>query len=144
MSGQSPKRPPRARFVKLLFHRSADRGMRLIEHASRCVRGGEIHEVLTTDHRGLALGDRVDRVGFLGFVEFHVGGVVDRGDRVLLEGAPIGRVVGFDDCHFPNHYNVLIEASRLACSREAGAELGSELRFEPAEVEPAEDEPAEE
>lgn len=69
-------------------------------------------------------------VGFLGFAEFQIAGVVDRGDQVLLDGQLIGCVTGFDDCHFPNHYNVVIEVPELASAREAHAQLGSELCFE--------------
>ena len=57
--------------VKVLLHRRDDRGMTLEPHASRCVREGEVHELVTTDHRETAPGARIDRVGFLGFAELH-------------------------------------------------------------------------
>lgn len=102
------KRAVTGALVKVLVHRREDRGMRLTEHASRCVRAGELHELVTTDHAGTAPGTRIDRVGFLGFVEIGVAGVIDRGDEVRLGGRAVGRVLGFDACHFPNHYNILI------------------------------------
>jgi hypothetical protein len=51
--------------VKVLVHRRDDRGMRLEPYASRAVRVGEVHELVTTDHRETEPGARIDRVGFL-------------------------------------------------------------------------------
>jgi hypothetical protein len=94
--------------VKVLVHRRDDRGMSLEPYASRCVREGEVHELVTTDHRETAAGARIDRVGFLGFAELHRAGVIDRGDEFWIDGRLVGTVLGFDGCHFPNHYNILI------------------------------------
>jgi hypothetical protein len=103
-----PKREVQGVLVKVLTHRRDDRGMRLEPFASRCVRQGEVHELVTTDHRETAAGARIDRVGFLGFVEISAAGVLDRGDEAWIGGRRIGTILGFDGCHFPNHYNVLI------------------------------------
>lgn len=107
-----PKRVVRATLVKVLLHHRDDRGMAIEPHASRCVRAGEVHELVTTDHRETAAGARIDRVGFLGFAEIGCGGVIDRGDEFRLGGRLIGTVLGFDACHFPNHYNILITVPR--------------------------------
>ena len=122
----------RGTLVKLLFHRRLDRGMTLIPERSRCVRGGEVHELVTTDQDGLNPGDRVDRVGFLGFAEIGNAGVLDIGDRVVCDGTEIGRVVGFDACHFPNHYNVLIGAATLHTAGDLGLRVGREIGFRSA------------
>jgi hypothetical protein len=74
------------------------------------VREGEVHELVTTDHAETAPGARIDRVGFLGFAELHNAGVIDRGDEVWIGDRLVGTVHGFDACHFPNHYNILIAA----------------------------------
>lgn len=103
-----PKRAVDGVLVKVLLHRRNDRGMCLEPFASRCVRAGEVHELVTTDQRGTAAGTRVDRVGFLGFVEISRAGVIDRGDEFWIAGRRLGTVLGFDACHFPNHYNILI------------------------------------
>jgi len=126
------KRPVRAEFVKLLEHVRDDRGMTLIEHETRCVLRHEIHEIVTTDQGDARPGDRIDRVGFLGFAEVLAGGVVERGDEVLVAGRVVGRVLGFDACHFPNHLNVLIAAPRPVAGPEAGVALGDVLEFRPA------------
>ncbi|MEY9844530.1 carboxymuconolactone decarboxylase family protein [Streptacidiphilus sp. MAP5-3] len=105
-----PKRAVHGRLVKVLLHRRDDRGMALEPHAARCVRAGEVHELVTTDHQETGPGARIDRVGFLGFVELDNAGVIDRGDTVRIGGRTVGTVLGFDACHFPNHYNILIHA----------------------------------
>jgi hypothetical protein len=104
------KRAVRGALVKVLLHRGDERGMTLEPHASRCVREGEVHELVTTDHADTTPGARIDRVGFLGFAELHNAGVIDRGDEVWIGDELVGTVHGFDACHFPNHYNILIAA----------------------------------
>ncbi|UNS95732.1 hypothetical protein MMF93_03925 [Streptomyces tubbatahanensis] len=123
------KREVTGEIVKVLKHRRQDRGMQLEEFASRCVQRGELHELVTTDHLETAPGSRIDRVGFLGFAEFVQAGVVDRGDTVLIDDRPIGTVLGFDACHFPNHYNVLIRTEHLLTGPEAELRPGSHLVF---------------
>ncbi|MER5620718.1 hypothetical protein ABZU75_00510 [Streptosporangium sp. NPDC005286] len=113
-----PKREVTATLVKLLVHRRTDRGMRLEPYASRCVRAGEVHELVVTDHTETAAGARIDRVGFLGFVEIATAGVLDRGDEVWIGRRRIGVLLGFDGCHFPNHYNVLIHADPMVTGRD--------------------------
>ncbi|MEU6820924.1 hypothetical protein ABZ921_09865 [Streptomyces atriruber] len=107
------KRTVHATVVKVLTHRRVDRGMRLEEFTSRCVRTGEVHELVTTDQADDPPGSRIDRVGFLGFAEIQRAGVLDRGDEVWVDGRLVGTVLGFDSCHFPNHYNVLIAVDDL-------------------------------
>jgi hypothetical protein len=120
MRENGQKRPVAAVVVKVLIHRRDDRGMRLEPFASRCVRRGEVHELVTTDHDETEAGARIDRVGFLGFLEVTSAGVIDRGDELFVEGVPVGDVLGFDACHLPNHYNILV---RTPAPR-TGPELG--------------------
>lgn len=104
------KRPVDATLVKVLTHARTDRGMSLEDFASRCVRVGELHELVATDHGETTPGSRIDRVWFLGFAEIDRAGVVERGDEVRIGPHRIGTVLGFDSCHFPNHYNILIQS----------------------------------
>lgn len=120
--------------VKLLFHQRTERGMTLIPEQSRCVRAGEVHELLTTDHSGLVAGSRVDRVGFIGFVEIGGAGVLDVGDLVVTAGRQIGVVAGFDECHFPNHYNVVVAAPGLLTATDLGLTPGQSVQFLPGTV----------
>lgn len=125
---RAAKHTVRAVFVRLLSHSRTDRGMKLIEAESRCIRRGELHEIVVTDVDPLP-GGQIDRVGFLGFAEFTAAGVVEAGDHVLLGGEPIGAVVGFDACHHPNHYNILIRADELLTATTAGLDLDDEIAF---------------
>ncbi|MBB5936982.1 DUF6917 domain-containing protein [Streptomyces zagrosensis] len=126
------KRPVTGDLVKILTHKREDRGMELTEFASRCVRREEIHELVTTDHADPSTGAVIDRVGFLGFVEISAGGVIDRGDEVRIDGHLVGTVLGFDSCHFPNHYNVLIKADKTSTGPDLGLRPAMEVRFDPA------------
>ncbi|MER5769535.1 DUF6917 domain-containing protein [Streptomyces sp. NPDC001985] len=124
-----PKAEVRGELVKVLTHRREDRGMVLEEFGSRCVRRHEIHELVTTDQHDTTAGAVVDRVGFLGFVEISRGGVIDRGDRVTLNGRRIGTVLGYDGCHFPNHYNILIAVDRTVTGVDLALQPTMEVRF---------------
>ena len=126
-----PKRTVEGVVVKVLVHRRDDRGMSLEPFASRCVRAGEVHELVTTDHRETQPGARIDRVAFLGFAEITRAGVLDRGDRVWVGDRLVGTVLGFDGCHFPNHYNVLIATSETLTGSDLGLLPETAVRFEP-------------
>ncbi|MFD0202886.1 MULTISPECIES: DUF6917 domain-containing protein [Saccharothrix] len=128
------KRAVGSRVVKVLVHRRDDRGMSLEPFASRCVRRGEVHELVTTDHDDTAPGARIDRVAFLGFVEIANAGVIDRGDEVWCDGELVGTVLGFDACHHPNHYNVLITTPTPRTGPELGLRPEVEVVFSPAVV----------
>ena len=138
------KRVVEAVFVKLLFHKQTNRGMRLMDFETRCIRKGEIHELVTTDHFNATTGARIDRVGFLGFAEMLTGGVVEKGDQVWVNQQPLGTVLGFDDCHFPNHYNILIAVGTPVTAEDLGLEVEQTITFgaktlsdEPASPAPA-------
>lgn len=132
-----PKRTVAGTLVKVLWHHRDDRGMRLEPYASRCVRHGEIHELVTTDHTDTAPGTRVDRVAFLGFVEILQAGVIDRGDHLWVDEQLIGTVLGFDACHFPNHYNILIAAHPPRSGLDLGLQPEVAVRLQPDRTAPA-------
>ncbi|GAB2499714.1 DUF6917 domain-containing protein [Nocardiopsis aegyptia] len=123
------KRAVTATLVKVLVHRRTERGMRLEPFASRCVRAGEVHELVLTDHTGTREGTRIDRVGFLGFAEITSAGVLDRGDELWVGARRVGVLLGFDACHFPNHYNVLVHADPVRTGRDLGLRPGEPLQF---------------
>lgn len=127
-----PKRTVAGVLVKVLIHHRADRGMKLEPYASRCVRQGEVHELVTTSHSQTTPGGRIDHVGFLGFAEMSHGGVVDRGDRLWIGERLIGTVLGFDACHFPNHYNILIHTGEPRTGRDLALQPEISVRFEAA------------
>jgi hypothetical protein len=124
-----PKRPVTATLLKVLIHRRTDRGMRLEPYASRCVRAGEVHELVATDHTETTAGVRIDRVAFLGFAEITAAGVLDRGDELWIGGRRVGILLGFDGCHLPNHYNVLVRTDPAPTGAELGLRPGARLAF---------------
>lgn len=126
------KREVEGLLVKVLRHARTDRGMSLEPFASRCVRAGEVHELVTTDHRETETGARIDRVGFLGFAEIKNAGVIDRGDEVRINGELVGTVLGFDGCHLPNHYNILIATERPLTGPDLGLVPESKILFSSA------------
>jgi hypothetical protein len=123
------KRVVTATLVKILLHRRHDRGMTLEPYESRCVRAGDLHELVVTDQTVATAGSRIDRVGFLGFAEIIRAGVIDRGDEVRIGGRPVGVVLGFDACHFPNHYNILIGGTRLCTGEDLALTLEQPVQF---------------
>jgi hypothetical protein len=130
ISEDGAKRTVSGVLVKVLIHRRHDRGMALEPYASRCVRHGEVHELVTTSHSATAPGSRIDHVGFLGFAEMTCAGVIDRGDRMWVGEHLIGTVLGFDACHFPNHYNILIQADRPVTGLDLALEPEMLVRFQ--------------
>lgn len=129
MREDGSKREVTGTVVKVLVHNRVDRGMSLEPFASRCVRVGEVHELVTTSHADTAPGAQIDRVGFVGFAEIDRAGVIDRGDEVWIDSKLIGTVLGFDGCHFPNHYNILIHTTLPVSGAELGLKPEREVRF---------------
>lgn len=114
-------------FVKLLFHKQMDRGMMLAEYKTRCIRVGEIHEIVTTDQTNEE--GKINQVGFLGFAEILQSGIIEKGDSVYIGGNLIGKVVGFDECHFPNHYNIVIAANKLITAMDIDLAVEEKIYF---------------
>lgn len=112
------KRTVEGRVVCVLRARSERRGMELEHHPSRAVPAGEIHELALTDDPAAEPGARVERVAYIGFVEIVQGGVILVGDQVTLGAQEIGRVVGFDCTHFPNHMNILVHGPQWSTGQE--------------------------
>jgi hypothetical protein len=77
-------------------------------------------------------GSRIDRVALVGFAEVTRAGVLDRGDRMWVGDRLAGTVRGFDACHFPDHYNVLIATAETPTGPESDPLPETPVRFEPA------------
>jgi len=123
------KRPVEGRVVCVLHARSERRGMQLESHPSRAAPAGQIHELALTDDAEAAPGRRVDRVAYVGFVEIERGGVILAGDRVTVGGRELGRVVGFDETHYPNHMNIVLRGALWQTGRELGVEVEASVSF---------------
>lgn len=122
-----------ARFVEVMDLECNDRGLVLMKERSRAVRRGDIHELMLTDETAPSPGGTADGIDYVGFVEFQAGGVVVYGDAVVIGGERIGTIAGFDECHAPNHYNILVKGPRRASGVDLGQYPGDAVIFEPAE-----------
>jgi hypothetical protein len=117
------------RLVCILDARSEQRGMELTIHPSRAVCQGEIHELAITDDPHAEPNYTLNRVAYLAFFTVEQGGIVLVGDRVLVGEVELGRVVGFDLTHFPNHMNLLIGARQRKTGLEMRLNLGDVVTF---------------
>ena len=129
--GEAVRVPLEARFVGVLNNRNDGRGLALISAHTRCVRRYDIHEFIITDEQTAAPGATVNGVHYLGFAEFQAGGVLAEGDAVRIAGVVIGTIAGFDESHFPNHYNVVIKGPRRVTGVELGQKPGDLIVFLP-------------
>jgi hypothetical protein len=126
------RREARAHIVLVYGHKRHGRAMRLAPYWTRCVRQGDIDELVVTV-RGAQSGDQslVDDVAYIGFVEFEHGSVVVVGDRVLVGDRPLGTLLGFDETHAPNHVNLVVEARELLSGAERRVGVEDTVRFLP-------------
>jgi hypothetical protein len=119
------------RFVGVMALSRDDRGFALIAAPTRCIRRGDVHELIVTDEGGAGPGTAVQRCRFLGFVEFDTAGVLVRGDLVEVDGREVGTVAGFDECHFPNHLNIVLHAADARTGIDQGLRPGTRLVVHP-------------
>ncbi|MCX7779574.1 MAG: hypothetical protein N2491_01510 [Negativicutes bacterium] len=117
------------RLVAVLDGRMENRGLVLIPQPSRCLNRYQVHELILTDQQGIQAGGRVDRIAYLGFFSVAREGVVVAGDAVYLRDACIGKLLGFDETHMPNHLNIVILTENLKTGREIEAQPGDAIRF---------------
>ena len=117
------KLPFSGSIVAVLSLKYDRRGMKLMPQRSRAVLRNEIHELMLTDETATS-GETADRIFCLGFFEVSSGGIIVKGDTLLLGDRAIGTVVGFNDDHMPNHLNIIIHSP----SPDTGARLGVELK----------------
>ena len=123
------KRPVEAAIVVVLKGTISNRGLKLIDPRSRCVREKEIFEFMIAEDPEAAPGRIVNTVRYLGFAEVQEGGSLCVGDRVLCDGELLGWVAGFDETHIPNHQNIVLRGSEKAALIEERMNLDSLLEF---------------
>jgi hypothetical protein len=118
------------KLVVVLHARIEDRGCRLIVQRSRCIRAGEVHELILTDQGDKKPGETVDNVAYLGFFAADVSGVIIIGDVLTIGGKEYGTVLGFDETHAPNHLNILLHIPERITGAEADLQLQSAVTFQ--------------
>jgi hypothetical protein len=113
------KRDVVAEPVVIFGNKREDRGLKLITSFTRAVLLNEIHEFILTDEKEARPTATVNRIAYLCFAEIKKGGAIMFGDNIVVQNRIIGRVVGFDETHMPNHLNVIIYTDE----RQSGFEL---------------------
>lgn len=106
------------------------RGLQLIPPFTRCVRAGDVLELIGTDETDAAPRSTVDRVCGLAFAVASESGVIMVGDVVTSDDAmTLGVVVGFDVSHEPNHFNVVLRSPERLTGKSLDLRLGARLVF---------------
>ena len=103
------------------------RGLNLITPYSRAVKKGEIHELIATEEKEAGPGKIVNNVAYVCFFEVSEGGVIVRGDEVYIDKKFIGKIVGFDDTHMPNHQNIILYTPKKKTGIELKINLNEEI-----------------
>ncbi len=115
--------------VAVLSIQHEKRGMALMPQASRAVLKNEIHELMITDESAAPC-DTVDRIFCLCFFEVTSPGVIVEGDTLSIADRPVGKVIGFNDDHMPNHLNIVLQSKDPKTGEAMGLDLRETLRIE--------------
>ncbi|MEX2542035.1 MAG: hypothetical protein WD314_09500 [Trueperaceae bacterium] len=126
----SERQPLHGQMVAVMTYRADDSNKALMQERSRALRRYEVHELLVTTDEA-APGGTVNRTAFLGFFEIAVPGLLVTGDRLITAVGEIGRVVGFDSNHMPNHLNIVIGVDELQTGEDLGLHIGGPVTFQP-------------
>ncbi|WP_438493559.1 DUF6917 domain-containing protein [Streptomyces asiaticus] len=113
-------------WVAVMRHRRDDRAMELSPWKTRCIRPGEIHEIVLC-RRDEVIRGAIDHVAYLGFAQAANGGVIAIGDDLVVSGKHIGEILGFDEKHMPNHYNILVTVDEPVTGEELGLSVGESI-----------------
>ncbi|MET8727183.1 hypothetical protein ABZV81_08350 [Streptomyces parvus] len=111
-------------------HTRRDRAIEPSAWQTRCIRAGEVHELINV---GPGPQYPVDHVEYYGFATFETSGVLAVGDVLVGEGGSLGTVSGFDETHMPNHYNILVECADHRNGHALGLKAGMAVTTCPRE-----------
>ena len=105
------------RILAVMGHKRSDRLFKVEDYETRCVKKHETHELIIVD-------DIIKNAGayYIGFVEMLSSGVIYKGMKVTIGDKYIGKVIGFDYRHMPNHLNIILEND----NKKTGDEMGLE------------------
>jgi hypothetical protein len=105
------------------------RGMQLIDPKSRALSKFSICEIAITDEVATKPGHIINHVGYLGFFEVTMGGVAIVGDNFLINETLVGRLIGFDVAHAPNHLNVVIKVDEMTTGEKMQLKIGDQVKI---------------
>ncbi len=125
--GEMKMRATKGQLVTIINRSYDKRGLSLIPQPTRVLCQNEIHELMTTDEVGAEPSKTVDRIVTIGFFEITQGGSVAVGEPVFINGKEIGKIAGFDETHFPNHYNIVIISPERFTGTEVNLNINDEV-----------------
>lgn len=128
-SPYAQKKTIKGKLVAILDGTISKRGLNLITLPSRAIKKNEIHEVIVTEEEDAAPGKIVNSIAYVCFFEVEEGGVIVVEDEVYIGKKLIGKVVGFDDTHMPNHQNIILNASKMKTGVELKINLDEKILF---------------
>ena len=122
-------RPVQGGVVTVLDSAHEARGLRLIPTYSRALQKNSIHELIAADEAEKKPGDTINRIAYLGFFEVSRGGCVIVGETLVVDGQPVGQIIGFDETHEPNHINIIIGVKQRQTGPQLKICVGSKIKF---------------
>ena len=128
-SSYAQKKIIKGKLVVILDGIISKRGLNLIIPPSRAIKKNEIHEVIITEEEDAAPGKIVNSIAYVCFFEVEKGGVVVVEDEVYIGKKLIGKVIGFDDTHMPNHQNIILYATEKKTGVELKINLDERILF---------------
>ena len=128
-SSYAQKKVIKGKLVVILDGTISKRGLNLITPPSRAVKKNEIHEVIVTEEEDAAPGKIVNSIAYICFFEVEEGGVIVVEDEVYIGTKLIGKIIGFDDTHMPNHQNIILYASKKKTGVELKINLDEKIVF---------------
>ena len=128
-SSYAQKKVIKGKLVVILDGTISKRGLNLITPPSRAIKKNEIHEVIVTEEEAAAPGKIVNSIAYICFFEVEEGGVIVVEDEVYIGTKLIGKIIGFDDTHMPNHQNIILYASKKKTGVELKINLDEKIVF---------------
>ena len=115
--------------VTVLASTHESRGLKLIKSFSRALPKYSIHELIATDEDDAQTGGTVQKIAYLGFFEVTRGGCLIIGDELKIGAKKIGKVLGFDETHQPNHINIIIAVNQRKTGEQLHLKVNDSLQF---------------
>lgn len=105
-------------------HERHNRSLCIGSYKTRCIQEKEIHEFMMCE-QSTDISVPINYIAYLGFGEFALGGVIEVGDLLYSGEKLIGEIVGFDNTHFPNHYNIVVQGNNCVTGAACHLSLNS-------------------
>lgn len=122
------KRNVGGKIVSIMNAYLNNRQLKLIDEPTRAFRKYDLVEIIATKEKRHP-GETVNSIAYVGFIEIKSGGIIRVSDKFKINERTIGKVIGFDATHFPNHYNLIIHVTDLATGYEIGLNLEDKAEF---------------